>query len=148
MEVAPAPSSTEQPCIQCGDCARTCPAQLRPQRLLEQLRDGLLRAAENEGALDCTECGRCDVVCPSRIPLLQRYREAKQAIRDAASRRETAMAARERYRARQLRLGRDEVQRAVRHAERSAILTSTDAVAAAIARAQARRALARDDTKE
>jgi electron transport complex protein RnfC len=147
----PAVASTpaiEQPCIRCGDCATVCPAQLHPQRLLVQLRDGHLRAAENDGVLDCTECGRCDAVCPSRIPLLQRYREAKQMIRDATSRREIAMAARERYRARQLRLGRDEEQRAERHAERSATLTSSDAVAAAIARAQARRAALRDDSKE
>ncbi len=119
--------------------------QLHPQRLLLQLRDGRLHEAESEGALDCTECGRCDVVCPSRIPLLQRYREAKCLIRDAASRRAEAMAARERYRARQLRLGRDEEQRAERHAERSASATSADAVAAAIARAQARRATQRKD---
>ncbi len=148
MTATTALSEIEQPCIRCGDCATVCPVQLDPQRLLLRLRDGHLRAAENEGALDCTECGRCDTVCPSRIPLLHRYREAKQAIRDAAARREVAMAARERYRARQLRLSRDEDQRAERHAERNASLTSADAVAAAIARAQARRTAIRDDPKQ
>jgi electron transport complex protein RnfC len=148
MAAAIASSGTEQPCVRCGDCATACPVQLHPQRLLLQLRDGRLREAESDGALDCTECGRCEAVCPSRIPLLQRYREAKQAIRAAAAHRETAMAARERYRARQLRLGRDEEQRAERHAERSASLTSADAVAAAIARAQARRAAIRNDPNE
>ena len=98
--------------------------------------------------MNCTECGRCDPVCPSHIPLLQRYREAKQLIRDATMRREVAMAARERYRARQLRLGRDEEQRAERHAERTADSTSSDAVAAAIARAQAKRAALRNDPKK
>ena len=141
-------AAVEQPCIRCGDCATVCPVQLHPQQLLEQLRDGRLRAAENDGALDCTECGRCDVACPSKIPLLQRYREMKHAIREAAARREFAMAARERYRARQLRLGRDEEQRSERHAERSANLASSDAVAAAIARAEARRAVLRNDPKE
>jgi len=138
----------EQPCIRCGDCATVCPVELHPQRLLVQLRDRHLRAAENDGAMNCTECGRCDVVCPSHIPLLQRYREAKQLIRDATMRREVAMAARERFRARQLRLGRDEEQRAERQAERTAGATSSDAVAAAIARAQARRAALRSDPKE
>jgi electron transport complex protein RnfC len=145
MAAATASSEVEQPCIRCGDCATVCPVQLHPQRLLLQLRDGRLCEAENEGALDCTECGRCDVVCPSRIPLLQRYREAKQAICDTKMRREEAMAARERYRERQLRLGRDEELRAERHAEHSANLSSADAVAAAIARAQARRAAVRRD---
>jgi electron transport complex protein RnfC len=141
-------SDAEQPCIRCGECAAVCPAQLQPPRLLEQLRDGHLRAAERDGAMDCIECGRCDPMCPSRIPLLQRYREAKRRIGDAAQRRAVAMAARERYRARQLRLGRDEEQRIERHAERSAELSSSDAVAAAIARAQAKRAALRTEPKK
>jgi len=140
-------SDIEQPCIRCGDCATVCPVQLHPQRLLLQLHAGRLLEAERDGALTCIECGRCDAVCPSRIPLLQRYREAKQAIHAATARREEALAARERYRARQLRLGREEEQR-VERAERSANLTSADAVAAAIARAQAKRAAIRNDPKE
>ncbi|HEV2608075.1 MAG TPA: 4Fe-4S dicluster domain-containing protein [Xanthomonadaceae bacterium] len=148
MATATTSSDAEQPCIRCGDCATVCPVELHPQRLLVQLRDWHLRAAENDGAMNCTECGRCDAVCPSRIPLLQRYREAKQLIRDATIRREVAMAARARYRERQLRLGRDEEQRAERHAERTADSTSSDAVAAAIARAQARRAAVRNDPKK
>lgn len=147
MSVTTTSSAAEQPCIRCGECATVCPVQLNPQGLLVQLHDWHLRAAENDGAMNCTECGRCDVVCPSRIPLLQRYREAKQLIREATTRREVAMAARERYRARQLRLGRDEELRAGRHAERTADATSNDAVAAAIARAQAKRAALRNDTK-
>jgi electron transport complex protein RnfC len=136
------PFDAEQPCIRCGDCATVCPVQLHPQHLLLQLRAGHLLEAERDGALACIECGRCDVVCPSRIPLLQRYREAKQAIGAATAQRNLALAARERYRVRQLRLGHDEEQR-VERSERSASLSSADAVAAAIARAQAKRAAAR-----
>ncbi len=135
-----AATDIELPCIRCGDCAAVCPEQLNPQRLLLQLRDGRLRDAEEGGALDCTECGRCDTVCPSRIPLAQRYREAKQAIVEMHSRQRVALDARERYRARQDRLGRDEQAREERQVERSANAASADAVAAAIARAQARRA--------
>ena len=136
--------ATEQPCIRCGDCASVCPAGLHPQRLLLQLRDGRIGDAEREGALDCTECGRCDAACPSRIPLMQRYREAKHAIAAANAGRDVALAARERYRARQARLARADEQRAERQVERSASL-GADAVAAAIARAQAKRAAARKD---
>lgn len=136
----------ELPCIRCGDCATVCPVQLHPQRLLLQLRDGRLMEAQRDGALECVECGRCDVACPSRIPLLQRYRQAKQAIGAAAVHRNEAMAARERYRARQSRLGREEEQR-VERSERSTTLSSAAAVAAAIARAQARRAAGRNETK-
>jgi len=122
-----------------------CPVGLRPQRLLLQLRDGLIAEAEREGALDCTECGRCEAACPSRIPLVARYREAKASIADATARREAAMAARERYRARQERLSRGEEERVERQAERTVKATGADAVAAAIARAQARRAAARKE---
>ena len=135
-----AAADTELPCIRCGDCATVCPEQLNPQRLLLQLRDGRLADAEREGALDCTGCGRCDIVCPSRIPLAQRYREARQAIDEMRESQRVAMAARDRYRARQDRLGREEQVREERQAERSASAASADAVAAAIARAQARRA--------
>lgn len=118
--------------------------ELQPQRLLLQLRDGRLQEAEREGALDCTECGRCDVVCPSRIPLLQRYREAKALIGEATARRNASMAARERYRARQARLSRDDEAREERRSGQTASAASVDAVAAAIARAQARRAARKD----
>lgn len=141
----PGSSDDEQPCIRCGDCATVCPVQLQPQRLLLQWRDGRLHDAESEGALDCIECGRCDVACPSRIPLSHRYREVKASIAEAAARRTAAMESRERYRARQIRLGRDEGERTERQAERQASAVSADAVAAAIARAQARRAAARKE---
>ena len=134
----------EMPCIRCGDCATVCPEELYPQRLLLQLRDGRLREAEHEGALDCTECGRCDTACPSRIPLVQRYREARSAIAAMHDRQRVALDARDRYRARQERLGRDEQAREELQVERSASAASADAVAAAIARAQARRAASKD----
>jgi electron transport complex protein RnfC len=143
---APSRADGELPCIRCGDCATVCPVQLDPRRLLLQLRDGHLMEAQRDGALECVECGRCDVACPSHISLLQRYREAKQAIGAAAAHRKEAMAARERHRARQLRLEREEEHR-VERADRSAKLTSVDAVAAAIARAQARRATGREEPK-
>jgi electron transport complex protein RnfC len=135
----------EQPCIRCGDCATVCPVGLHPQRLLLQLRDGHVLAMRDDRALDCTECGRCEAACPSRIPLVRRYQDARQAIQAWSEGRVTALAARERYRERQERLGRDEDARIERQSERAASATSADAVAAAIARAQARRAAARKE---
>ncbi len=145
MRVATTPG--QQPCIRCGDCAGACPVQLQPQRLLLHLRDDRLDDAEREGALDCIECGRCDAACPSRIPLLLHYREAKQAIRSARADVDAAMAARERHRARQVRLLRVEAERSQRQAGQAVSATSADAVAAAIARAQARRAAQREEPK-
>ena len=146
MNATSARAEGERPCVRCGDCATVCPERLNPQRLLLQLRDGHFRDAERDGALDCTECGRCDTVCPSRIPLAQRYREAKAAIAALHERERIALDARDRYRARQDRLGRDEQAREERHAEQNASAASAEAVAAAIARAQAKRA-ARSEPK-
>lgn len=36
--------------------------------------------------LDCFECGCCSYVCPSGIPLVQYFRVAKSANREAAQR--------------------------------------------------------------
>lgn len=143
----PFAQALEQPCIRCGDCAVVCPVQLQPQRLLLHLRDADLAAMQRDRALDCTQCGRCDVVCPSRIPLMQRYRQAKELIATASERQRIALDARERYRARQARLSRDDQAREERQSERAANATSADAVAAAIARAKARKAALRGAPK-
>ena len=34
--------------------------------------------------MDCIECGSCNYICPARLPLVQNFRTAKFAIRDAA----------------------------------------------------------------
>lgn len=137
-------SPHEQPCIRCGDCASVCPERLDPQRLLLRLRDGRLGEAANEGALDCTLCGRCEAACPSRIPLVQRYREARQAIESARAHQQVALAARERFRSRQQRLARATEPAGVRQPEQIADPASAEAVAAAIARSLARRAARKD----
>jgi electron transport complex protein RnfC len=35
--------------------------------------------------MDCFECGACSFVCPAHIPLVQRFRVAKAAVRRAAA---------------------------------------------------------------
>lgn len=133
------------PCIRCGDCARACPAQLQPQQLLWHWQAKNLDRAENDGLFDCIECGACDLACPSRIPLTQRFREAKQAIGLQRARSERADASRRRFEARNARLARDAAERAQRDAERSKRSASADAVAAAIERAKAKRQAPKDE---
>ena len=74
--------AVEAPCIQCGRCVRSCPVGLNPMRLYKLIeRDEIAQAVE-EGLMDCRECGICAHVCPSRIPLVERFQEAKQAARE------------------------------------------------------------------
>ena len=37
---------------------------------------------ERYGLADCIECGCCDYVCPSAIPLVERFRQERVAMRD------------------------------------------------------------------
>jgi electron transport complex protein RnfC len=96
-------------------------------------------AALARGLLDCSECGACDLACPSRIELRARFAQAKQQARARERVLADAAAARARFEARGLRLQREAAERSVREAALQQDLGSSDAVAAAIARAQAKR---------
>lgn len=43
-------------------------------------------ATEALHVMDCTECGCCNYICPARLPLVQTFRMAKFALREAAER--------------------------------------------------------------
>ena len=132
------------PCIRCGDCAAVCPAGLQPQQLLLDLRASKLVQVEQHGLRDCTQCGRCDQVCPSHIALSARFAEAISIGSQRELKLRTADLARERFESRNRRLLRDAQQRAQRDASLGEQAASTDAVAAAIARAKARRQAPRE----
>ncbi|MBP6627000.1 MAG: electron transport complex subunit RsxC [Arenimonas sp.] len=131
---------TELPCIRCGACADACPSRLLPQQLLWHARSDQPARGEAQGLFDCIECGACDLACPSAIPLTATFRRAKRQLRDAAAASEQALAARQRFEARQQRLERLAAERAQRHEARKADAASPDAVAAALERARAKRA--------
>jgi electron transport complex protein RnfC len=129
----------EMPCIRCGDCADACPAGLQPQLLLRDLLAAREGAAVARGLMACSECGDCDAACPSRIALRARFSVAKQAVHARERVLEVAAAARARYEARGLRLQRETEERAASDLNLAQAAASPDAVAAAIARAQAKK---------
>jgi electron transport complex protein RnfC len=139
----------ESPCIRSGDCDRACPEGLPVLLLWDALRDG--RDGDSaevtvNAALDaCRGCAACDAACTSRIPLSSRLLAARDRLRSRALLLAGAAAARQRHEARASRLQRDATERAGREAALREQASSGDAVAAAIARAAARRARAPGD---
>ena len=55
---------------------------LNPARLGALARTGDYQSMSDDfHLLDCFECGACAYVCPAHIPLVQRFRAAKSALR-------------------------------------------------------------------
>jgi electron transport complex protein RnfC len=80
---------TPTPCIRCGWCTDHCPARLNVAALNDAFELGQVAAAEKAGVLASVECGLCSYVCPARLPLSQRVKQLKRAVRLAqAGRRE------------------------------------------------------------
>jgi electron transport complex protein RnfC len=74
----------EYPCIRCGYCVDACPLFLNPSQLGLLASQGRYdQMAEEFHLMDCFECGCCTFVCPSHIPLVQKFRTAKRALRKA-----------------------------------------------------------------
>jgi len=58
------------PCINCGECIRACPAKLPVNMLIRLLENRLYEeAAQEYDLLSCVECGLCSYVCVMRIPI-------------------------------------------------------------------------------
>lgn len=110
----PAP---EQACIRCGMCEQVCPASLLPQQLLWFTKSQEFEKAEHYNLFDCIECGACSYVCPSSIPLVQYYRHAKSASREAREATIKSDHAKQRFEARK---ARQEAEAAEKEAKRQA----------------------------
>lgn len=150
-----APSATEvaepgpeQPCIRCSACADACPASLLPQQLFWHSKAKEYDKAQDYNLFDCIECGACAYVCPSEIPLVHYYRIAKSDIRNQQHEKDQADKARERFEARKARLEREQKEREEKHAKaaearRQAMSEkgsdAKDKIAAALARAKAKK---------
>ncbi|QDZ90953.1 electron transport complex subunit RsxC [Shewanella decolorationis] len=144
----------EKACIRCGECANACPALLLPQQLFWHAKAEEYDKAASYNLKDCIECGCCSYVCPSDIPLVEYYRIAKSALKQAADEKHQAERAKLRFEARIQRLEEEKLAREAKAKEaaarRQATMTSTDkdAVAQAMARIAAKKAAAAETTAD
>ncbi len=162
-----APSTKEIPkdnnevdCIRCGQCADVCPSQLLPQELQWFAKAKDHDQLQKFNLFDCIECGACAYVCPSQIPLVHYYRIAKAEIRQQQQQDLKAEKAKARFEARKQRLAQEKIKREEKHrkaaeARKAAMNSNTaqakdakSAVAAALARAKAKKAQASDDNND
>ena len=69
-------------CIRCGKCADHCPMQLQPLYLFRYEAAKDYDELRRLHVMDCMECGCCSYGCPAKLPLVDRIRQAKKAIRE------------------------------------------------------------------
>ncbi|MBF0451339.1 MAG: 4Fe-4S dicluster domain-containing protein [Candidatus Magnetomorum sp.] len=66
------PRVSTDPCTNCGECIRVCPADMPVNVLVRYLENGLYQEAKDLcDLLSCVECGLCSYVCPSKMPIFQ-----------------------------------------------------------------------------
>ena len=70
--------TSDDPCINCGECVRVCPAKIPVNMLVRFLEAGQYEEAADLYDLHCCiECGLCSYVCVSRMPIFQYIRLGK-----------------------------------------------------------------------
>jgi electron transport complex protein RnfC len=67
----------EEPCIRCGSCVLSCPANLQPVLIMEAVKAMNKDAIKKLNPLACVECGLCSYSCTSNIRVTDYIRRAK-----------------------------------------------------------------------
>ncbi len=69
-------------CIKCGRCVDVCPMELSPFYFTKYALTEDWEGMKTQNVMDCIECGCCDYICSSKIPIVERIKIGKTAIRE------------------------------------------------------------------
>ncbi|MGL4607048.1 MAG: electron transport complex subunit RsxC [Eubacteriaceae bacterium] len=69
-------------CIKCGRCVDVCPMELRPLYFTKYALTEDWEGMKTQNTMDCIECGCCEYICSSKIPIVERIKIGKTAIRE------------------------------------------------------------------
>ncbi|SHI66251.1 electron transport complex protein RnfC [Parasporobacterium paucivorans DSM 15970] len=69
-------------CIKCGRCVDVCPMELRPLYYTKYALSEDWEGMKTQNVMDCIECGCCEYICSSKIPIVERIKIGKTAIRE------------------------------------------------------------------
>lgn len=69
-------------CIKCGRCVDVCPMELRPLYFTKYAPAGNWEGMKTQNVMDCIECGCCEYICSSKIPIVERIKMGKTAVRE------------------------------------------------------------------
>jgi electron transport complex protein RnfC len=147
--------TSAMPCIRCGECTRVCPANLLPQQLYWHAHAKDFEKVQQYNLFDCIECGCCTYVCPSHIPLVHYYRFAKTEIGAQERDKKKSDIARQRHEFNLYRAERKKQEDEERRRKKKELLKKSqqsddkqDAIAAALARVQAKKASQNNDNQK
>ncbi|MBF7096797.1 electron transport complex subunit RsxC [Alkalibacter mobilis] len=69
-------------CIKCGRCVDVCPMELKPLYYTKYAPAENWEGMKEQNVMDCIECGSCSYICSSKIPIVDRIKIGKKAIRE------------------------------------------------------------------
>jgi len=72
---------SNQKCINCGWCIKTCPMGLLPNIIASYCEVDMFEEAESYNLSYCIECGCCAYICPAKIPLVHWIKYGKSQLK-------------------------------------------------------------------
>jgi electron transport complex protein RnfC len=71
----------EEPCVRCGSCVLSCPADLQPVQIMNAVKKKDMESLKAFNPKNCIECGLCSYVCTSKIDVTDWVKKGKAMVK-------------------------------------------------------------------